>query len=236
MSTIIKQSANATIGTAVPVNLGDIAVEAKGIVAQARRQAELIVQKAQAEADAIRQQSREAGRTEGHEAGLGQGRDAGREEARKSFDQQFARVGRALAEGIEQLNERRGRMLAEARQDLVALALATASKIVRQQIAADPQVCQRTVAEAVEMAGRASRLAVRVNPQDLELVQQFARQLVQRLTAEADVQVVADETIERGGCRVRAWHQTGQASEIDATIATQTDRIAAELLGREQGS
>jgi flagellar assembly protein FliH len=212
-------------------SLGDIALEAKGIVELARRQAEQILAGARVEADRLAAEARRQGHDEGVAAGTEQGRSAGRDESIKKFDAHIARVGRTLGEAVEQLNGRKGRMLAEARQDLVALALAVAEKVVRRHIRGDAATCQRTVEAAVELAGRASRLSVRVNPSDLELIRVFAPQLAARLTDAAEVAVVADDTIESGGCHLTAWRETGQAGEVDATLATQLDRLVEELLG-----
>jgi flagellar assembly protein FliH len=213
-------------------SLGDIAVEAKAILAHAQRRAEQVVAQAAAEGDALRAAARQDGYQAGLAAGQEEGHKAGREQAVTKFDQQFARVARTLAEAVEQLDARKGRMLAEARHDLVALALAAAEKIVRRAMRADPSACVKTVETAVELAGRASRLSVRVHPADLELVQSFAAATAARLTGGAEVQVIADPAIESGGCRVTAWRESGQASEIDATIQTQLDRLAGELLGK----
>jgi flagellar assembly protein FliH len=214
-------------------SLGDIAVEAKGILERARRQAEQAVAAANAECDAIREQARKAGYEAGLVAGAEEGQKAARQDAVKKFEQQLARAVRALAEALEQVSARKARALAEARQDLVRLALAVAEKVLRRELAADPAACVRTVEAAVELAGRASRLSVRVNPADLELVRSVAPQLAAQLTGEAEVEVVADEQVESGGCKLTAFRETAQPSEIDATIATQLDRLAGELLGKQ---
>jgi len=217
-------------------SLGDIAVEAKAILEQARRQAERMLADAAAECQRLGEQARQAGYQAGLAAGAEEGRDLGRQDATRKFEQQLARAGRALAEAAEQLAARKARMLAEARQDLVRLALAVAEKVLRRELAADPDACARAVEAAVELAGRASRLTIRVNPADLELVRSVAPQLVARLAGQAEVQVVADEQVENGGCRLAAFRETGQPSEIDATIRTQLDRLAAELLGEERSA
>lgn len=219
-------------GRAASFTFGDIAVEAKAILARAQRQAEQIVADAEAQRDRIAAEARIAGHAEGVLAGQEEGRKAARDAAAKAFEQQFARVGRTLAEAVDQLNARKGRMMAEARQDLVALALATCEKIVRRQIAADPAACQRTVEAAIELAGQASRLAIEVNPSDLEVIQAFSPQLAARLTGLAEVKVVGDAAVESGGCRLVARRDGGQTTEVDATIQTQLDRLAGELLGQ----
>ncbi|MCG3180673.1 MAG: hypothetical protein BIFFINMI_03036 [Phycisphaerae bacterium] len=231
MSGVIKNSETAR---ATPFNFGDIAIEARSIIAAARQRAEALVADAQANADAIREQARSAGHAEGHAAGREEGLKVGRDEAQRRFDAEFARSGRMLAEAMEMLNERKGQMLAEARQDLVALALTAAEKVVRTRLAADPGACRRTVDAAVELTGHTSRLSIRVSPGDLATIQEFAPNLADRLTGEGEVQVVADESIEPGGCRVTAWRESGQSSEVDATIQTQLTRIAAELLGTRE--
>jgi len=219
-----------------PFNLADIALEAKGIITRAERQAEQIIADARVGAEEIRNQARQTGHQEGLAAGQEEGRNVARDQAARQFDQQIARTGRALAEAVEQLAARKAKMLAEARQDLVALALAAAEKVVRSHLAVDPDAARRTVEAAVELAGRASRLSIRVHPNDLEAVQAFAPQLAARLTEQAEVQVAGDEAIESGGCRLVAWRETGQASEIDAEIQTQLTRLTAELLGQEHES
>jgi flagellar assembly protein FliH len=229
MSTLIKQSAGAYSG--VPFNLADIALEAKSILRRAQQQAQQIVSEATKQAGEIREQARAEGHEQGMVAGREEGAELGRQDAAKQFDQQIARTGRMLGESIEQLEQRRGRMLAEARRDLVQLAMLVAEKVVRRHLSADPDAVIRAVEAAVELAGQASRLIIRVNPQDLQTAQEFAPQLADRLSGGHEVQVTGDEQIEAGGARIAAWHETAQGSEIDARIQTQIDRIASELLG-----
>lgn len=231
MPTVIKNQ-NAVDQGAV-FNLADIAIEGRAIIEAARKKAAGIVAEAEASADAIREQARAAGHAEGLAAGTEQGKAEGREQAARTFDEQFARIGRALAEATDLVNNRKGRMLAEARQDMVALALAVAEKVVRCRLAADTDACRRTAEAAVELAGRATRLRLHVSPEDLQTLQEFAPKLAEGLTADGEVQVTADPEIERGGCRLIAWRDNGQAAEIDARIQTQLDRIAAEMLGKQ---
>jgi flagellar biosynthesis/type III secretory pathway protein FliH len=63
-----------------------------------------------------------------------------------------------------------------------------------------------------------------LNPADMEAVQQWAAGLAAALDQRLHLKLVTDPAVDRGGCQL-----VGQHISVDATLATQLDRIAAAL-------
>lgn len=208
--------------------LTDVLVEARQLVAEARREAAALRARAQQEAETLRVQ----GRAEGYQQGLKEGREAGREEgrreafekARREFMESQASLVAVCGQVIEQVEADRAAWVASARQDLVELALSIARRVARHVGERDREVVLANLDEAVRLMGRRSEVTIRVNPVDGEAVRQFAPTLVEVREVCRHVQVVEDAAVVPGGCRVQ-WG----SGLVDADLETQLDRLAEAL-------
>lgn len=176
----------------VPGEVYDARAEAERLTAEARAGAERLTAEARAEAERI---AAEAER---------QGRQAGRAESAEL-------LARAAGE--------RDRALAQAEREVVKLALAAAERIVGEQIALEPERVQRIVRDVIARARRASRLTVRVHPDDVPAVRALEHE-VHSLSVEPDPEVA------RGGCVVRS-----DVGELDARLEVQLEALERALLG-----
>ena len=77
-----------------------------------------------------------------------------------------------------------------------------------------------------ELASRSNRLVLRLNPRDRELLGEQIQRVVAVLGRVAETEIVADETIGIGGCKVST-----EFGEIDHQIETQLQRLSEELQG-----
>lgn len=174
----------------------------------------------------------EAGYRAGHDAGyaegLERGYEAGTEHARRQQRLADEQAGATLGQRIESLSgaleDRFAELERDAAEQVVALALEVARHALRATLAVRPETIVPVVQEALSsLLDERVRMHLHLNPRDAELVRD---ELGERLAAR-NCEIVADPTIEAGGCRI----ETPRA-EIDATVATRWRRTLAAL-GRE---
>ncbi len=175
-----------------------------------------------ADAAAEAEHIRALARAEGHAEGLAQGREDGIAEARSAA----AALDQALSEALalrEQLAE-------ETERDAVALALALAAKILAGTLDVQPERVLDTVRGALRRVTDRRRVAVLVDPSDLEIVSSAIAQLGAQVGGIEHCDVQADRRVGPGGAIVRTLE-----SEVDATVETQLER-AREVIHAEFGS
>ena len=118
--------------------------------------------------------------------------------------------------------------VADARMDVVKLALAIATRVTHQEAAAEParggggewkSACGRW--------GRDGRL-LHAHPTDVEALEAYLPDLLSSLKSIEEIHLQPDEAAGVGGCFLRFG-----SGEIDARLETQIARIADELVGGE---
>jgi flagellar assembly protein FliH len=158
-----------------------------------------------AEMEQVHQQARE----EGHAAGYQEGRKLGEAEA-----QRLGALLTAAQTGIAHLDQ----TIAD---QLLALALDIARRMVSEALAVRPELMLPVVQEAVRCLPEFEQpVRVMMHPSDAALVQSH-------LAAQAAAGgwlIVPDAAVERGGCRLRT-----ATTEIDATLSSRWQRVLAAL-------
>lgn len=190
----------------------EIAGERDRELAAARAAGEQIRQAAQAAADGIRAAAELAGRTAGEQAARAGVADRVR--------QSLAALDGVLAQGEAQREAR----LAAATEDIIALAVELARKVVHDAVAVDPAVAVRNLQAALLRARGQAVARVRVSQADYErLTAESGAELAELHTAR--VLMVADAQIEAGGAMVETEY-----GSIDATLAGQLALLKESLL------
>ncbi len=227
---LIKNANSAgLIKSAVVLDLGDLDRQAKRIVEQAREQAKTIRDEAKQKADALVAGADAKGYEQGMQRGLTEGKELGRREGREELlDElrpQLEQLIQSWADALNQWDAQRGEMLLSAREDVLAFAVAMAEKIVFRTIEADDSIIEDQLAESLALLSKPSNVAIRINPQDRDLVEEVLPELLRATTDCRHATITDDPTMTRGGCIVRTI-----GGEVDATIETQLDRIVEAIL------
>ena len=219
--------------SAIVMDLSDMEHEGAVLIDRARREAARLLADgaaaAQRQTVAIREQARQAGHQEGLQAGLAEGRQQGHDEALAAVAAQLKDLSARWSQTLDLLRQHMPEHVADARQDLVRLALAIALRVTRQEALRNRQVAAAVVEDALRTAGNARRVTLRVNPAEVDALGQYLPDLLAQLRSIEEVELTPDETLSPGGCDLRFG-----AGQIDARIETQLDRIAAELLDEEK--
>ena len=158
-------------------------------------------------------EGREQGLREGLEAGHAEGYAQGQEAARLEVEtlQQIAQAG---AHAIEHFEEATG-------EALLSLATSIAEQVLRSTLAAEPQRILDLIREVLHVdGGQQGLLKFRLNPQDVELVEQYLKED----GTLARWRIQADPDIERGGCIAETALGT-----IDATLQTRWQRVVSAM-------
>ena len=182
-----------------------------------------------------RQQARAEGRKEGlrngREAGLTEGQAQGRQEGYAAGYAQGLEEGRAAAQTeVAALREvllgctRAATGLHDAvGPALLQLARDMARQVVRSELKLQPELIAAVVRELLEAdATTRSASIVHLHPADAALVTAHAGDAL----AESGWRIIEDETLERGGCRVRSAY-----GDIDATLQTRWQAVCAAAGG-----
>lgn len=188
----------------------------RSYLVRVRAEANTIVEQARAEAAKIRTQAAEQGKQAAIQAA---------EQALKSrVDQQLQSLLPALQQAVRELVDARHLWQQHWESHSIKLASAIASKLIRRELASDPQLPLTLVREALQMVVGADRVTIRLNPEDHALLNESAARLAAQLRPISACDVIADATIERGGCRVDT-----QLGSIDQQFDSQLQRIVEEL-------
>ncbi|SHH11420.1 flagellar assembly protein FliH [Desulforamulus hydrothermalis Lam5 = DSM 18033] len=191
--------------------------QAAELVARAEQEAAALLAQAQAEAQSEARQIKAAARQQGWQEGM----EAARQEA-DSIRSQARQV-------LEQARAIRQRTLDNLEQELVDLAVDIAERLVMTQLAVEPQTIMAVARECMELVKNRPLVNMYVNQADLALVEQERHRLLQGLPGRVELNILADNAVSPGGCRI----ETDQG-QVDATLETRWQEMLKTLYGREE--
>ena len=166
----------------------------------------------------LQQQSEQRAR-DAHAAGLREGEASGRQRAAGELQPVIDR----LARSIEEIGGLRARLRAEAEADLIQLSLAIARRVIRRELAVDPEALHGLVLGALEKLQGQEISRVRVHPGHAALVTESLR----RNSASAKVEVIADPSRAVGTVIFET-----QRGNLDASVEAQLQEIERGLADR----
>jgi len=197
------------------------AQQAERLLADAQQQAEAMRVKATAEGKAA---GLAAGHKEGHAKGLATGVAEGRAAATKELAPNFAEAVATFEAAAAEVSGHAASFGDSTADEMLALVLAIARRVVRTIADRDVAVVEATVREAVRLAMSKASLRIAINPEQRAKLDGLLAELKMTWPSIQHVDFVDDESVSRGGCRVFTI-----AGEIDADIERQLDRLVAEL-------
>lgn len=217
-STIIKAKDAHAVAEAIPFNFEDMGERARRYLENVRRQAAQILAAAQAECAAVRKRAEE----EGRRLGLQQAEQIVRQELEKKLGTLMP----ALEQAVRQVEEARHDFQRQWEKNLLKLACAIAVRMTREKLKEQPAAALALIREAVQLVAGASRIRIRLNPQDERTLRPQVEKLIRELAVAGEAEIIADESISLGGCRVET-----QSGFIDQQLEAQAARIMEELTG-----
>ena len=214
---------------AIVLDLGDLRHQGDQIIAKAQQQAQSILERARSEREAILSKDQDEGFTKGHTQGLEEGKTEGRElgrtEALSEMRERIDAVTNQWEDTATRIESSRDQMIADARRDLLSLALSIAGKVIQRAIEADPTIVQHQLEAAIAHAIRPSRLILECSSSEPNDIQVVLPEIAQRLTNGAHIELVPSDEHSPGSIVLRT-----EGGEIDASIETQLARIAEAIV------
>ena len=229
---ILKSHAARDRGAGVVFNFEDLRARCDAHVEQVRQQTQQMIDNARAEAESTAHRLLEDARQEGQKEGL---REANQEIERRSRQlaekmsaEKLHATLPALRQAAEELHRERDRWLTEWEATAIQLCISVAERILHQRLAVQPDLVLPMMSEVLQLAAGNPEISLKMHPDDVALLGDRAVEIVRGQSGCAEVNIIADPDITRGGCLVESRH-----GEIDARIEKQLDRIAAELLEQD---
>ena len=118
----------------------------------------------------------------------------------------------------------RNGVIEQSQQHLVDFALVIAEKIIAKRIEMDPTVINDVVAAALEKVSGSDQVTFKVNPEDVETLNQFQSTIESKLAGLKKLVILPDPTIDRGGAVIDT-----NLGYIDVSIKEQLNLIARTL-------
>jgi flagellar assembly protein FliH len=221
MATIIRkdgarQSSTGRPAQPVAFSFADMRGQADSYLDTVRAEAAKIVQQAHHDAEKIRRDSELAGRKAAEAA------------AERVLDdkvgKRMATIIPALEHLVRQINDAKGELQSHWERSALKVATAIAARIIRRELKHDPQITLDSIAEALRLAAGSAEITLRINPTDYTNLGSQIDRLAATLGRLSPSQILADETITSGGCRVET-----RFGQVDQQIEAQLQRIEEDL-------
>lgn len=221
--------ANQLPASAQAFSMTDVEKAAKSVLLKAKLQAEQLIASAIDEAEQLKESARQEGSREGfehgHAEGVRHGTEAGRQQALQQHSAELSSLVGTLRDALTQIDAHRLSIETDGTTEVVKLAVAIAERVVKRQAAVDPAVLEANLGEAMKLAVGAADLRIAVHPDQRASLEVAMPRLKLAWPSLKHVQLVDDPGLSPGGCRLYTAH-----GSIDADLATQLDRVVADLL------
>ena len=149
--------------------------------------------------------------------GYAQGERAGAEAGARRSEAMLRRLG----ETLQEIGGLREKILRQSERQLVQLAFALARRVVRREIEGDDDFLAALARVALDRLGEHATATIHLHPEDLARTP--ARHLEE--WSSAQVRVLPDPAVSRGGCRVESPY-----GFVDAGIDAQFEQLARALV------
>lgn len=166
----------------------------------------------------LRRAGFEEGRSQGHAEGLAAGREEGYAEGRAQAEVEAQRLA-TLADGLDAALQALDNEIAE---EIMALAIEMARRMVRLTLDEHPESVLETVRGALMQLPQ-GHAQIHLHPEDFALVREHMGETI----AQGSHRLHADAGLQRGECRI-----DGQGAQVDATLETRWRRVL-ESIGHD---
>jgi flagellar assembly protein FliH len=230
---LLKANATRELGSNVVFNYDNLHQQCDDYLKRINQQAATIITDANAQAEQIRA----AALKDATQKGFSQGIENADEHIKKQTEENTrTQVGSQIqtiipsVENVARLLENeKEKWISDWEGSVINLVLLIAEKIVRTKLDLNPELSQEMIRGALELAAGQRHITVTMNPVDVEILGDKSEEVVSVLAGCGQAEIRTDESISPGGCVIESRQGT-----IDARLETQIERIAAELLARNE--
>jgi flagellar assembly protein FliH len=191
--------------------------EAVRIIDEAKVIADRMICEANEKAEEEMEKSREEGRRQGFEEGLREGK----EEALRKHEELIKE-----AESIrDKANEDYANILKSAEEDIAALVMNVARKVINTELTMNKKIILNLVSEALMRSSNRDSLVIRVSREDYDFVKENEESIKERVDGLGFLDIKQDPSLNAGSCIVETHYGC-----IDSSIETRMERLKAAFL------
>ena len=216
----------------IKAQAAQIKTQAEDLKKQAEKQAQEMLDKAQAEAEKIVADTKKEAKEllnkvqkEGYDAGYKDGKEKGIKDGREKIEDELAKIVKQTNEKarktLQDAKEQTADYFIEAEDDIVKVVLMAIEKILPQHFLDAPQVILPVVREAINHVRDQKEIIIHVEPYSYDLVLMARPEFKSMLTdGTATIEVVSDEALKPGDCVIETPN-----GGVDARLSTQLDLL-----------
>lgn len=191
--------------------------QAAEMITRAKQEAAQILEQSRLEAEQIARQLKEQAKQEGWQEGI------------TASETEAEGIRQQVREVLYQAQDIYRRTLDKMESDIVNLAVDIAERVVMAQLAVEPRTVMEIAGECMDLVRNRPLVNIYVNQADLPIVEEGRYQLLQGLPGKVELNILADNGVQPGGCRI----ETDQG-QVDATLETRWQEVLKALYGREE--
>ena len=162
-------------------------------------------------------------REKAYRCGFEDGKQMGLEEGRR----QGEKVAGEFFSLLKDIKIQRESIFKESEQTVVKLAMALASKIICCVVEIKPEAVLDVAKDAIHHLVDKSRVVLRVNPKDYELIKTHQKDLLATIDGIKNLEVEEDVRVKPGGCLIET-----DSGNVDARLENQLQVLKEALLGK----
>ncbi len=219
MAGIIKAGTlhqSARVASHAEFNFDDMSDRAGEYLDSVKQRAVQIVTEAKQQAGSVTSRAQQQG--------LQAAQQAACQAAEAAVEAKWQHLLPALQQAIADLQRLKSAWMQQWERNAVQLAVAIAERILRKQLANQPEISQQWIREALELAAGSQRVTLQVNPDDFETLSERHALIAREFENLAPTDIVPHPDITPGGCRV-----VTEYGQIDQQLETQLARIQEEI-------
>jgi flagellar assembly protein FliH len=143
---------------------------------------------------------------------------------KKEVEEKLGHATKALNEAARKLSGQSEAIMQRSAEDMLHLVMAIAERILHFEISEHRDAVVRIVQQTINAAVQAEEFHIRVNPEDIEVLNEHKPLFIASLSGLSNIEFIPDASITRGGCVLES-----PSGRVDATLETQLDEIFAHL-------
>ncbi len=202
-------------------------VQADAIMAQAKREGELLLEQYRQQAEEQAQRLREEAREEGYRQGYTDGMTKARIESQAKLEEQRQQQADEVKHFLDQATQAKEDLLTQTRDELCDLSIAVAEKVIHISLKSSREVILRMVQMATERLRRREWVRIYIGGCDSRELAQIAPELTASLAGLSDnIKLIPMADDESGTCIIEMPDEI-----IDASASTQLDNLKDILRG-----
>lgn len=194
------------------------------LISQARLDGEKIKEEIHRQATLESEQIKE----EANKTAFDQGYRDGYQEGMAKAEEDGEAIRELALDVLKQAEESRRQTLVSLEGNIINLAREIAEKLLSAQLSLEPEIVCNVAVESLRLVADRLHIILYINPAEMALYEKRKEELTGLLPAKAELQVIADDSVQPGGCRVET-----ENGRVDATMEKRREALLKALYGEE---